>query len=131
MNRRLALALGLTMVPAAAMAAGGGEKKKGGGASFIQIQTLTASIFRRSGARGVMTMEVGVDVPNEKLFGRAQASVPRLRAAYAQILQIYASGLPVATPPDVDFLAGKLQRETDQVLGQPGAKLLVGTILIN
>jgi len=131
MNRRLALAFGLTMIPAAAMAAGGGEKKKGGGASFIQIQTLTASILRRSGARGVLTMEVGVDVPNEQLRGHAQASVPRLRAAYAQIVQIYASGLPTATAPDADFLALKLQRETDRVLGKPGAKLLVGTILIN
>ena len=131
MNRRLALAFGLTMIPAAAMASGGGEKKKGGGVTFIQIQTLTASIVRRSGARGVMTMEVGVDVPNEKLLARAQASVPRLRAAYAQVLQIYASGLPTATPPDADFLAQKLQRETDRVLGQPGARLLIGTILIN
>jgi hypothetical protein len=131
MNRRLALAFGLTMIPAAAMASGGGEKKKGGGVTFIQIQTLTASIIRRSGARGVMTMEVGVDVPNEQFRGHAQASVPRLRAAFAQIVQIYASGLPTATPPDADFLAQKLQRETDRVLGKPGAKLLIGTILVN
>ncbi|HYE44321.1 MAG TPA: hypothetical protein VEA44_00965 [Caulobacter sp.] len=130
MNRRLALAFGLTLFPAAAMA-GGGEKKKGGGASFIQIQTLTASILRRNGSRGVMTMEAGVDVPNEQLREHAQASVPRLRAGFAQILQIYASGLPSATPPDADFLAQKFQRETDRILGKPGAKLLVGTILVN
>lgn len=131
MNRRLALAALVALEPSAALAAGGGEKKKGGGLSFIQIQTLTASILRRSGARGVLTMEVGVDVPNEQLREKAAASSPRLRAAYAQVLQIYASGLPVATPPDADYLAIKLQRETDRILGKPGAKLLIGTILVN
>ena len=55
----------------------------------------------------------------------------RLRAAFTQVLQIYASGLPAATAPDADYLAGKFQRETDRILGKPGAKLLVGTILVN
>ena len=130
MDRRLALAALIALVPSIASASGG-EKKKGGGASFIQIQTLTASIFRRNGSRGVMTMEVGVDVTNEQLRELAAASAPRLRAAYAQVLQIYASGLPIATAPDADYLAAKFQRETDRILGKPGAKLLIGTILVN
>lgn len=130
MDRRLALAALVALVPTAALASGG-EKKKGGGLSYIQIQTLTASIYRRNGSRGVMTMEVGVDVANDQLRELAAASAPRLRAAYAQVLQIYASGLPAATAPDADYLAGKFQRETDRILGKPGAKLLVGTILIN
>jgi hypothetical protein len=130
MDRRLALAALVALVPSVALASGA-EKKKGGGLSYIQIQTLTASIFRRNGTRGVMTMEVGVDVANEHLRDLAAASAPRLRAAYAQVLQIYASGLPAATPPDADYLAVKFQRETDRILGKPGAKLLVGTILVN
>lgn len=136
MHRRLALAALLALAPSLALApqalaSGGGEKKKGGGVSYIQIQTLTASILRRNGSRGVMTMEVGVDVANEHLREKAAASTPRLRAAFTQVLQIYASGLPAATAPDADYLAGKFQRETDRILGKPGAKLLVGTILVN
>lgn len=135
MDRRLALAALVALVPTAALAppamASGGEKKKGGGLSYIQIQALTASIYRRNGSRGVMTMEIGVDVANDQLRDLASASVPRLRAAYAQVLQIYANGLPAATAPDADYLAAKFQRETDRILGKPGAKLLVGTILIN
>jgi hypothetical protein len=131
MNRRLALAALLALTPSFAAASSGGEKKKGGGISYIQIQTLTASIVRRNGSRGVMTMEVGVDVANEQLREKAAASTPRLRAAYAQVLQIYASGLPAATAPDADYLAVRFQRETDRILGKQGAKLLVGTILVN
>ena len=135
MDRRLALAALLALAPATAFApqalASGGEKKKGGGVSYIQIQALTASIIRRNGSRGVMTMEVGLDVANEQLRERAAASTPRLRAAYAQVLQIYAGGLPAATAPDADYLAVRFQRETDRILGKPGATLLVGTILVN
>lgn len=131
MNRRLALAALLALAPGVAAANGGGEKKKGGGLSFVQIQTLTAAILRRNGSRGVITMEVGVDVPDDKLRTLADQLSPRLRAAYAQVLQIYASGLPAATPPDPDYLAQKMQRETDRILGKPGARLLVGTILVN
>ena len=130
MNRRLALAALLALAPSIA-AASGAEKKKGGGLSFVQIQTLTAAIMRRNGTRGVVTMEVGIDVQDEKLRTLATQISPRLRAGYAQILQIYASGLPAATPPDVDYLAQKMQRETDRLLGKPGAKLLIGTVLIN
>ena len=99
MNRRHALAAALVLLPAAlpaAASASGAEKKKGGGASYIQIQTLTASVIRRNGSRGVMTMETGVDVADEALRLRAFESVPRLRAGFTQILQIYASGLPAA-----------------------------------
>ena len=132
MDRRLALAA-LALAPALApgVASAAAEKKKGGGASFIQIQTLTTSVIRRSGARGVMTMEIGVDVANDALRERAQASVPRIRAACAQTLQIYANGMPGAGVPDADYLAGRMQADVNRVLGKAGAKLLIGTILIN
>lgn len=107
-------------------------KKKGGGLSYIQLEPLTATILRADGRRGVLTVETGVDVPgNGALRARADISQPRLRAAYLVVLQAYASGLGPAVPPDADYIARQLQRETDRVLGQPGAKLLLGTILAN
>ena len=115
-----------------AFAAGAGsEKKKGGGLSFIQFPTLTATVFRPDGNRGVLTVEAGIDVPDEKLHDRADLSQPRLRAAYVEFLQMYAGGLPPGAPPNADYIAQQLQAQTNRVLGQPGAKLLIGTILIN
>jgi hypothetical protein len=107
-------------------------KKKGGGLSYIQLPPLTAIIIRGDGRRGVLTVETGVDVlGNAGLHARADASQPRLRAAYLQVLQTYASGLGAGAPPDADYIARMLQKETDRVLGQPGAKLLLGTVLAN
>lgn len=107
------------------------EKKKGGGLTFIQIPALTATIMRTPGRRGVLTVETGLDVADNNLRERAEASQPRLRAAYLQSLQTYAGGLTVGTAPNADYLARELQRQTDRVLGRAGAKLLLGTILIS
>jgi hypothetical protein len=107
------------------------EKKKGGGESYIQIPTLAATTTTANGRRGVMTVETGVDVPDGALRSRCEASLPRLRAAYAQVVQIYAAGLAPGAAPNADFLALALQRETDKVLGRKGARLLLGAILVN
>ena len=127
-RRRLFLCLALLAAPAIGLAE---ERKKGGGETFIQIQTLTATVIRPDGRRGVMTVEAGVDAPDAAVHERALASTPRLRAAYAQILQIYAAGLPAGYAPNADYLSRELQRQTDTVLGRPGARLLLGTILVN
>jgi len=133
MNRRaLILALALCAGPTMAFAGEGGEaKKKAGGASFIPIDTLTGATSKPGGRRGVMTVECGLDIPDGGLRARAQQVLPRLRAAYLQTVMIYAAGLPVGAAPNADFLARSLQRETDTTLGQPGARLLLGAILVN
>ena len=131
MDRRLALAAALALLPAVASASGGEEKKKGGGATFLQIKAIVATIIHRDGTRGVITVECGVDVQDEKLRALASASQPRLRAAFAGWVQSYASGLPASGVPDADYISRQLQQITDSTLGKKGAKLLLGTILVN
>lgn len=135
MHRRRLLAAVLAapalMAAGSVQASAPAEKKKGGGLTFIQIPALTATIMRAQGRRGVLTVETGLDVADNNLHARAEASQPRLRAAFLQSLQTYAGGLSVGSPPNADYLARELQRQTDRVLGRPGAKLLLGTILIS
>lgn len=78
-----------------------------------------------------MTVEAGVDVPDAGLRERAQASTPRLVGAYAEVLETYAAGLAPGGVPNADYLSRELQRQTDMVLGRPGAHFLLGTILVN
>jgi hypothetical protein len=130
-RRRLLIALATAPLLAPRLALAAEEKKKGGGLDFIQIPTMTATITKRDGRRGVLTVETGVDVPDHRLHDLAEASTPRLRAAYAQVLMTYAAQLSPGSPPNADYLSRELQRQTDLVLGKPGAKLLLGAILIN
>jgi len=130
MNRRgLIVAAALLAAPGLVRAAE--QRKKGGGATFIELSTLTATVTRANGSRGVMTVEVGIDIPDTPLRLRAAQSVPLLQSAYAEVLRIYAAGLPPGAPPNADYLEVSLQRQTDMTLGRPGARLLLGTILVN
>ena len=126
----LALALGTAAVLTAAPA-GASEKKKGGGPAYLQLPPLAATVVRPDGRRGVLTVETGVHARSETIHARAQASLPRLRAAYVGVVQSHAQGLPPGGAPQADRLALALQKETDRVLGGPGAKVLLGTIMIN
>jgi hypothetical protein len=108
-----------------------GERKKGGGRAYIQMPPIAATVLRPDGRRGVLTAETGVDVKDAALQTRAEASLPRLRAAYVAVLQSHAAGLGPGSAPNADRLATDLQRETDKVLGRPGAKLLLGTLMVN
>lgn len=132
MDRRRLIAFAVALASPGLMAsAKKEEKKKSGGTSYVQFQALAATITRPNGRRGVLTVEVGLDVPNAKLREKAELNLPRLRAAFVQTLQIYATGMTPSMPPNPDVLGTTMQRDTDRILGQPGAKLLLGTMLIN
>ena len=129
--RRLALALPLFLLATSIALAAPAEKKKGGGDTFIQLPTLTATIFRADGRRGVLTVDIGLDIADGGLRQRANQSIPLLRDAYTRQLLTYAPSIAPGAPPNPDTIGAALQRATDQTLGRPGAKLLLGTILEN
>lgn len=107
------------------------EKKKGGGLTFLQLPALAATVVKADGRRGVLTMEAGVDARDEAAYARLQASLPRLRSAYVAALQTHAQGLGPGSAPNPDRLAAHLQRETDRLVGKPGSKVLLGTLMLN
>lgn len=131
MNRRSLIPFALAFVALPALAHASEDRKKGGGASYIQLDTLVATVTRPDGRRGVMTVETGVDVADPALHARAAQSTPLLHANFAEVVRIYAAGLPPGAPPNADYLGRELQRQTDLTLGRPGARLLLGAILVD
>lgn len=114
--------------PAVVKTGGGG----GGGSAntYVRFPTVTATIMRSGGGRGVFSVETGVDVADAALRTRAEQSAPRLRAAYAEVCQRAAQVLLPGAPPNIDALSRDLQAATDRVLGRAGARLLLGTVMI-
>ncbi len=109
--------------------------KTGGGAaaaqaSYLRLPTITANVIRPGGRRGVMTVETGVDTPDAALRTRVAQSAPRLRAAYAAVVQQSANALLPGAPPDVERLVAQLQAATNTVMGRAGARLLIGTVMV-
>ncbi|MBD3833474.1 Tat pathway signal protein [Brevundimonas bullata] len=134
MDRRALIGLtALGSALAAAEVAKASGKSSGGGApanAYISLPTATATILRRDGRRGVMTVEVGVDVADEALRTRADQSRPRLSAAYNEVVRLAGERILPGAPPDVEWLSRALQAATDRVLGKAGAKLLLGTVMV-
>lgn len=131
MDRRALLGLAAVAVSAAA----GPSKASSGGApapqaSYLALPTITANVRRRDGRRGVMTVETGIDTPDAALRVRVAQSAPRLRAAYAAVVQQSANTLLPGAPPDVERLVAQLQAATNTVMGRAGARLLIGTVMV-
>ncbi|MDP3802672.1 Tat pathway signal protein [Brevundimonas sp.] len=110
------------------------RKTSGGGSapqsSYLRLPTITANVIRAGGRRGVMTVETGIDTPDAALRTRVAQSAPRLRAAYAAVVQQAATALLPGSPPDVERLVVQLQAATNTVMGRAGARLLIGTVMV-
>jgi hypothetical protein len=126
----------------AALAVGGGvaapasagedkSKKKGGGLSYIQLDPIIAALALIQGRRRILSVEGGLDVVDSGLRTRTKRSLLLLRDAYVRWLTVYAVSLPPVTPPNPDVIETELQRATDRVLGRPGARFVLGTVMIN
>ena len=135
MRRALSLTV-LSLLAAASLAAppafaGHGKEEKAAPVTYFALQPLTATTIRRDGRRGVMTLEVGLQALDPALMERAQQSEPRLRAAFAQVLMSYTANLPRGSAPDLNYLGGQMQDAADKVLGRKGAKVLLGSAMVN
>lgn len=117
---------------AAAPVAYAGPKAEGGSSTGGQLRMalINATVLRRTGRRGVMSVESTLDIADGALFERAKLSQPRLNAAFNEAIQLYASRMLPHAVPDLDGITATLQRATDRVLGRAGAKVLLGTVMV-
>jgi len=106
-------------------------KKKGGGLSYIQLESINAALRPVMGRRKVLSVESGLDVPDGGLHTRAEQSRLLLRDAYLRWLIVYAASLAPGAPPNPDVIESELQRATNQILGRPGARFVLGSVMVN
>lgn len=130
MDRRALLGLAAVAVAATPASARAAAASSGAANTYLRLPTATANVRRPDGRRGVMTAELGLDVPDAALRARAEQSRPRLTAACAAVIQRMAGGLSPGAPPDIDALGRALQAATDATLGRAGARVLLGTVMV-
>jgi hypothetical protein len=61
---------------------------------------------------------------------RAGQSRLILRDAYLRWLTVYAASLPPDAAPNPDLIEAAMQHDTDRILGRPGARLVLGTVMV-
>ena len=126
------LFLSLLFVAALAGAAHGEEaKKKGGGPGFTQVPMLTVFTGASSARHGTLTVDMGLYTDDPKLAEQIKLYLPRLTDAYISRLQAYAANLNSRSLADTDLISKQLQGDTDRILGRTGARVLLGSVLLN
>lgn len=99
---------------------------------FVPLAPLTATLQADYRLRGILQIEAGLEIPDSRLRARAEEMMPRLRNAYVTQLSIYAgANYRYGELPDAERISMMLQRATDDVLGQEGARVLLGMVVIH
>ena len=99
--------------------------------SYVPIEPMYASILDGMRPRGLLLVELGLDVPDEKLRGRITENMPALRDAYVRALLAYAATAVRSTrQPNVEDIGNRMQAITNRMLGREGAKVLMAQTAI-
>ncbi len=131
----IAAAVCLALGPAAAHAAGGESGDRAVfsvSETYIALDSLTAMMARDGRMRATLQIDAGLEIRDPALRARANALRPRLRDAYAAALAEYiGSEHRPGAAPDAGRIGDMLQQATDRTLGQTGADLLLGTVILH
>ncbi|WP_291845537.1 hypothetical protein [Maricaulis sp.] len=100
--------------------------------TYMPLPPLTATVQSNNRAQGLMQIEAGLEISDTRLRRRVEMYMPRLRNAYLSALSIY-TGMHYryGDVPDADRISQILQEATDMTLGQEGADILIGMIIIH
>jgi flagellar basal body-associated protein FliL len=99
--------------------------------SFVAIDPMYATILEGNKPRGLLMIELGLDVPDGAMRARVSHALPTLRDAYVRSLMAYgATAVRAWRQPSVDDIADRMQAITDRVIGGPGAKVLMAQTAI-
>lgn len=116
---------------AAEAAASGARRKPTQSESYVMVEPLYASILQGLKPRGLLLVEVGLDVPDPVLRARVTEYMPLLRDAYVRSLAIYAANaVRPWRQPSIDEISARMQKITDYLMGKPGAKILMAQTAI-
>jgi hypothetical protein len=99
--------------------------------SYVAIEPMYATIIDGVKPRGLLIVELGLDVPDADLRGQVTRALPVLRDAYVRGLLAYASTtVRVYRQPSVEDIATRMQAITDKTMGKQGARVLMAQTAI-
>ena len=99
--------------------------------SFVAIDPMYATVLEGNRPRGLLMIELGLDVPDAAMRARVSHALPTLRDAYVRSLMAYgATAVRAWRQPSVDDIADRMQAITDRIMGGPGAKVLMAQTAI-
>lgn len=99
--------------------------------SYVPYPPLLTATPKGRGIGGMLTVELGLDVPDAKLRTRVQSMRPRMQDTLRTALSDYSITYLSATQlPDPDRISKMAQAAIDRTLGGPGAQVLLANVMM-
>jgi flagellar basal body-associated protein FliL len=106
-------------------------KRITGSDTYVPTFGLRASIARGFKVHGVLAVDAGLDVPDQKTVKKVEAMKPRIMSTMREAVLSYASlSYVVGERPDADMLRARLQKAVDQIMGKDTVKVALASVIV-
>lgn len=127
MRARWPIIVALLVALASPAAASGKSDKAADPSRHVALAPITVTVFRDARVRGMLSVELTLELADPAKREALDKIMPRLRDRYIAVLtQLAANRVDVRRPVDVGGVAEALQATTDRLLGPQSARVLVG-----
>lgn len=100
--------------------------------SWVMVDPFSVTVVQEDRIRGKVLVSFGMDVPDTHLRETAELLMPRLQDAWLSQLNLYAATtVRPGKPANITEVSNILQTAADRVLGKPGSKVLIASVIVN
>ena len=128
----LALAVALTMSAMVAPSQAAAPKRKGVDPSaYVSVEPMTISIIEEFRVRGLMTLKIGLHIPDVEIRERVNTRMLQLQDAMVRTLTAYGvTSMRADAPPNLEVIDHRLKRAIDEVVGSQDTQILFDHVLV-
>lgn len=100
--------------------------------SYVRLPALQTAVQANRRMRGMLQVTLALDAPRSRTRRLIDDRELWLRDAYAETLLLYGSRLyHWGEVPDADMISQLLQEDTDRLLGEGRARVVLDTVMIH
>ncbi len=103
-----------------------------GAASYMRFPPLQTALQENRRTRGMLQVRLALDAPQRSTRRLIEDREMWLRDAYAETLLLYGARMyRWGQVPDADMIADLLQQDTDRLLGEGRAQVVLDTVVVH
>lgn len=96
---------------------------------FIDLGPLSAAVLSRNRVRGLVTVQITIEILKPEAAPEVQSKIPRVQAAWLNVYQRHIGQLSsLSEPLDLETMIGDMRRASDIVIGKNAIRPLIQNV---
>jgi hypothetical protein len=96
---------------------------------FIDLGPLSAAILNRNRVRGLVTVQITIEILDPETAPEVQAKIPRVKAAWLNVYQRHIGRLSsLSERLDLEVMIGDMRQASDIVIGKGAIRPLIQNV---